>query len=125
LRSYQTLAFVVTQDNFHTIPLSVTTEALDQKIDWFRQFPSQQATLEAAQELYDLLFAPLRGHIHTQTILIAPHQELHYLPFGALHDGEHYLVEDYTIGYLPSASVLRYVNVKTPGREVYTAKVWR
>jgi CHAT domain-containing protein len=40
-------------------------------------------------------------------VLIASHQQLHYLPFSALHDGEQYLVEVYTVGYLPSASVLR------------------
>jgi CHAT domain-containing protein len=60
-----------------------------------------------AQTLYEWLFAPLREHVKTQAVLIASHQQLHYLPFSALHDGEQYLVEVYTVVYLPSASVLR------------------
>jgi CHAT domain-containing protein len=41
---------------------------------------------------------------------------LHYLPFEALYDGERYLVEDYVIGYVPSASLLRYLNGATNER---------
>jgi CHAT domain-containing protein len=121
----QTLAFVVTprqgsgqaQDDFHTIPISVTAETLNQKVDWFRQFPSLEGVPQASQDLYDLLLAPVREHIRTQSILIAPHGTLHYLPFGALHDGEHYLIEDYTIAYIPSGSVLQYVQKNAQGHK--------
>lgn len=106
----QTLAFVVTPDAFHTVPLSVSVESLNQKINWFREFTSEEEARATAQTLCDWLFTPVREHIETQAVLIAPHQQLHYLPFDALHDGEHYLVEAYTIGYIPSASLLRYVN---------------
>jgi tetratricopeptide (TPR) repeat protein len=111
----QTLAFVVTPDEFHTVPLSVSVESLNQKINWFREFTSEEEARATAQALYDWLFAPVREHIETQAVLIAPHQQLHYLPFDALHDGEHYLVEEYTIGYIPSASVLRYVDAGEQG----------
>jgi CHAT domain-containing protein/Tfp pilus assembly protein PilF len=111
----QTLAFVVTPDAFHTVPLSVSVESLNQKINWFREFTSEEEARATAQTLYDWLFAPVREHIETQAVLIAPHQQLHYLPFDALHNGEHYLVEEYTIGYIPSASVLRYVNAGEQG----------
>jgi CHAT domain-containing protein/Tfp pilus assembly protein PilF len=107
--STQTLAFIVTPEALHTVPLSVSVEALNQKIDWFRQFTSAEETQATAQTLYAWLFAPLREYIATPAVLIAPHQQLHYLPFDALYDGEHYLVEEYTIGYIPSASVLRYL----------------
>ena len=107
----QTLAFVVTLDAFHTVPLSVSVASLIQKVDWFRQFTSEEATRATAQMLYNWLFAPVRKYIDTPAVLFAPHQQLHYLPFEALHDGAYYLVETYTIGYIPSASVLRYLNV--------------
>ncbi len=109
LSDIQTLAFVVTPDAFHTVPLSVSVEALDQTINWFRGFPTLAGVPESVQTLYTWLFAPLREYIKTDAVLIAPHQRLHYLPFEALHDGERYLVEDYVIGYLPSASLLRYL----------------
>jgi CHAT domain-containing protein/Tfp pilus assembly protein PilF len=113
----QTLAFVVTprqgsgqaRDDFHVVPISVTVSALSDAITWFRGFPSLEGVPQASQELHELLFAPVCEYIHTDALFIAPHGVLHYLPFGALHDGEGYLVEDYAIAYLPSASVLQYV----------------
>ena len=47
-------------------------------------------------------------------IIISPHGPLHYLPFQLLHDGEKYLLEDYTLNYIPSATVLRYLADKPP-----------
>jgi CHAT domain-containing protein len=41
--------------------------------------------------------------------MIVPHSVLHYLPFAALMDGQRYLVDDYTITYLPSASTLPFI----------------
>jgi tetratricopeptide (TPR) repeat protein len=106
----QTLAFVITQDDFEAVPISVTEKALSDSINWFRQFPSLDGVPQVSQELYNLLFDPVRGYIHTNALYIAPHSILHYLPFGALHDGTRYLVEDYAIAYLPSASVLQYIS---------------
>jgi CHAT domain-containing protein len=41
---------------------------------------------------------------------------LHYLPFQALRDPEgKYLIESYTVSYLPSASVLKYAREKNRG----------
>ena len=42
----------------------------------------------------------------TEQVILAPHGVLHYLPLGALYDGERYLVEKYTLAYIPSAKVL-------------------
>jgi CHAT domain-containing protein len=36
------------------------------------------------------------------------------LPFQLLHDGEKYLIEDHTLNYIPSATVLRYLANKSP-----------
>jgi CHAT domain-containing protein len=115
----QTLAFVVTPDTLHTVPLSLTYQSVITELEAFdaETRASLAGVPDSMQTLYDWLFAPVRSHIHTQAVLIAPHQQLHYLPFGALHDGERYLMEDYTIGYLPSASVLRYLNAKAQGHK--------
>jgi CHAT domain-containing protein len=62
-------------------------------------------------QLYQQLIAPfasaLAGYPH---LVIVPHGPLHYLPFHALHDGQHYLLEQHEISYLPGASLLRYTN---------------
>lgn len=62
----------------------------------------------SSDEVYAALFAPLRSRIHHSNLIILPHGDLHYVPFAALRDPQHkhYLVEDYAITYLPSASAL-------------------
>ena len=62
--------------------------------------------------LYQHLITPLKPYIQTDLVGIVPHSVLHYLPFGALYDGEHYLVEEYTLFYAPSASVLPFAFAK-------------
>ncbi len=39
---------------------------------------------------------------------IIPHGPLHYLSFATLFDGKKYLIDDYSLFYLPSASVWKY-----------------
>ena len=109
--STQTLAFVVTREDFQAIPLSAPFQSISRTLGDFEV--ETQTDLEgiprSMRTLYNLLFAPLREHIHTESLIIAPYDILHYVPFSALHDGEHYLVEDYVIGYIPSASVLGFL----------------
>lgn len=66
------------------------------------------------EEAYALLFAPLRGKIHDDRLIIVPHGDLHYVPFNALRNPKtkRYLLEDYTISYAPSASALKYLAEK-------------
>src|SRR6185295_4076177 len=59
------------------------------------------------QSLYDLLLRPLENQIGERRLVIVPHRALHYLPFQALHDGNHYLIERCEVSYAPSALVLQ------------------
>ncbi|HEY6802521.1 MAG TPA: CHAT domain-containing protein [Pyrinomonadaceae bacterium] len=58
------------------------------------------------QGLYNLLIRPLIEVIQDRDLIIVPAGHLNYLPFQALHDGEHYLVEQCSISLAPSATVL-------------------
>jgi Tfp pilus assembly protein PilF len=101
----QTLAFVVTHDDFRTVALEVSQDDLTTQIRAFRSFPNLEVAYpESAVTLYDELIAPLKTYMTTPHLAIVPHSVLHYLPFAALTDGQRYLVDDYTITYLPSAS---------------------
>jgi tetratricopeptide (TPR) repeat protein len=102
----RTLAFVVTGDGFHIVPISVTRETLVENVQTLYAFPSLEGVPPTLQTLYQDLFAPVTPYIHTDLVGIAPHGELHYVPFAALHDGERYLAEKHTLFYIPSASVL-------------------
>ena len=64
-----------------------------------------KSSLTHLQELYAELIAPLRSHLQGSHVVIVPHDALHYLPFHALHDGERYLIDSFSISYAPSASV--------------------
>jgi CHAT domain-containing protein len=60
-------------------------------------------------QLYDLLVRPLCDPLAAYPqLIVVPHGPLHYLPFHALYDGQSYLLEKHTIGYLPVASLLSY-----------------
>jgi len=69
-----------------------------------------------AERLYRRLLEPARAEIHGSRLVIVPHDVLHYLPFPALRSPEgRWLVEDFAVSTLPSASVLRYLSDKGAG----------
>jgi CHAT domain-containing protein/tetratricopeptide (TPR) repeat protein len=62
----------------------------------------------AARELFLYLIQPVLGQIHSERLVIVPHEDLTYVPFQAFQnpaDGR-YLGERFQISYAPSASVL-------------------
>lgn len=74
--------------------------------------------LPSAQKLYDRLLRPLAGQLSARKFAIVAHGPLHYLPFNALHDGDNFLIDRYSLRMLPSASVIKYIRpepVAKPG----------
>jgi CHAT domain-containing protein len=76
------------------------------------------------RRLYQYLIAPVEetGLLTGKSrLVLAPHGELHYLPFAALLDGtgpgrEQFLVERYEVTVTPSASVWLALDERPPGR---------
>ena len=114
-----TIAFVVTADTVAAVDLNVDRKAIAGLVDFVRgtmvrpdqRAPSSDIWKAPLRRLYRQLIQPveaeglLRGK---QKLLIAPHAELHYLPFDALivsENPDRYLIERYEISYVPSASV--------------------
>ncbi|MBI3954139.1 MAG: CHAT domain-containing protein [Chloroflexi bacterium] len=58
-------------------------------------------------ELHRLLLEPLQAEL-TRRVVVVPTGLLYYVPFHALWDGAHYLVEGHEVSYAPSASVLAF-----------------
>jgi CHAT domain-containing protein len=65
------------------------------------------ATQHHLQELHRQLIEPIQDKIRSQSLILVPHQLLHYLPFHALYDGAKYLVDSHDIARAPSVSVLK------------------
>ena len=58
--------------------------------------------------LYDQLLAPVAAELaRFDRLVIVPHGPLHYIPFHALFDGQHYLIETHTLRYLPAGHLVR------------------
>ena len=102
-------AFVVTGASLRVETLDA--RGLDESVRKLRhgvQYPLlESAWRKPAQELYDRLIRPLG--LSGERLTIVAHGALHYLPFNALHDGNHFLIETMSIRLLPAASVLRFI----------------
>ena len=93
--------------------LKITGKQLSERVDQFRRMLAERdlSYQDAARQLYDLLLKPaeeeLRGR---KTLCVVPDRALWELPFQALQPrtGVH-LIEDHTIFYAPSLSVMREV----------------
>jgi CHAT domain-containing protein len=65
-----------------------------------------EATNHHLGELYALLLAPIESRLAAyRHLIIAPHRNLHGLPFAALQQGGTSLIDRFTISTIPSASV--------------------
>jgi CHAT domain-containing protein/tetratricopeptide (TPR) repeat protein len=117
----QTLVFLIKEDLFEVVKIDVTRQALvnsitgwrdrleQRQIDPLTQQAIQEAAVYEAQRLHQILIDPLSPHLDVSRLVIIPNGPLHYLPFAGLTDGERYLIEDYTLSFLPSASTLPFV----------------
>lgn len=112
------LAFVITQQDVTLIDLNLARSDLAEKINFFRNaLDLQQGVLTkpTSQDLYEMLIAPVAQHLDQPRLVIVPHGPLHYLPFAALQhpDTAAYMVEQYEIVSLPTASALPFIQANT------------
>ncbi|MBP0022087.1 MAG: CHAT domain-containing protein [Cyanobacteria bacterium SBLK] len=106
------LLFVPPQGDAIVRPLPVTRELVMKTADRFRNGAINTrrptAFLRPAQQLYDWLIEPIVKDIDAlgiQHITFLLDSELRSLPVAALHDGEQFLVERYSLSLMPSLSL--------------------
>ena len=82
-----------------------------------------QLTRKAQKILYQLhqaLIAPIAAQLAPyQELIFVPHNALHYLPLHALYNGDAYLLDQFTVRYLPGSSFLNL----TPAKSVSDRKL--
>jgi len=74
--------------------------------------PPQHGIRRLLKKLYDLLIAPVESLLPPSPgyITIVPYGPLHKLPFHALYDGSHFLIENFQINHLPASNLLLHYN---------------
>lgn len=113
----QALLWVVEKDRLRFVRIPVGRNDLVAKVSALRdtmyQVAEKEQSRQYSQELYRLLIEPALPHIQGKELLIIPHDVLHYLPFQALvSDKGRYLIQDYPIYYLSSASLMQFTREK-------------
>ena len=90
------------------------------------QFSTARQYLTPAQQLYDWLVRPVAKDIEKENIEslgFVMDDGLRTIPIAALHDGDRYLVEDYSVGLLPSFSLTQFENTGIEKTDFATARV--
>jgi len=111
----RTFTFLITRNSFKAVPLHVGRSALTEAVRSLYEYDF--ATLQnphpaSLKQLHQWLIQPLKSQISTRKLKVVPHNILHYVPFAALTDGQKFLIDDYTLSTLPSASVMRFLAKK-------------
>jgi CHAT domain-containing protein/Tfp pilus assembly protein PilF len=76
------------------------------------------------QQAYDLLLAPVKGRIRGKDLVIVPGGPLGYVPFEALVEDGHYLIEQHRIRYAPSLTALHLVRLWEKTRAKPERPLW-
>lgn len=114
----QTLLWIVDKERLQHVRIPISRGDLIAKVSQLREAiaevndPSKAKT--ASQELHKLLLQPALAQLRGKALVFVPHDVLHYLPFQALSTpAGKYLIEDYSISYLSSASLMKFTKEKT------------
>ncbi|MCT7965325.1 CHAT domain-containing protein [Laspinema sp. D1] len=93
------------------LALDLRTQVTDFKLQFTENY------LETAQALHHLVLEPIEPALKErgiQNLVFIPDAGLRSIPFAALHNGENFLIEDYSMALVPSFSLTqpRYTNLK-------------
>ncbi|MDD5300176.1 MAG: CHAT domain-containing protein [Gallionella sp.] len=112
------IAFVLTDKGLSAVRLD-SGSLLESVRQYRKQLESANTVgyLDLSKQLYNQLLRPVVAQINVKKLIIVAHGPLHYLPFNALHDGQDYLIERYSLRMLPSASVLKYLRAEPVAKQ--------
>ena len=113
----EVLLWIVEKDKAQFVRVPTGRKALVAKVTSLRESIYQVGEKEkfkaSSQELYGLLIGPALSLMKGKELLIIPHDVLHYVPFQALLSPQgKYLIQDYPVYYLSSASLMQFTTAK-------------
>lgn len=98
-------------DGLKQFIVPVGSDKVNAQIREFRRKLEKRSNFKyrvAGQQLYQWLIAPLLPELqahHIDTLVIVPEGALRTIPFSALYDGKHYVIEHYAIATIPGLSL--------------------
>jgi CHAT domain-containing protein/Flp pilus assembly protein TadD len=97
-------------------PIAVNGDELNRAIVAFGQaLKDPNSDIQPlAQQLYTWLVAPMEGQLDQlgiESLLYAPDGALRYVPLAALHDGEQYLAQRFSLSHITAASLTNFDRV--------------
>jgi CHAT domain-containing protein len=121
------ILFVATRDGVRSVASDVSLEDLSRRVRLARDLLASSAgrgedATGVLRELHSMLIAPAQraGMLRTaRRLVVIPHSVLAYLPFSALVEEAtgRFVVQDYSLLYLPSAAALAVLRADRPKAE--------
>lgn len=104
----EVLCWIIRPDGIRLVRVPADRRRLGEELLEYRRMTQNLEPLDAySRKFHQLLLAPVLPAVGAATTLgIIPHGPLHYLSFATLSDESGYLVDKYSLFYLPGASVL-------------------
>jgi CHAT domain-containing protein len=111
------MLWVVEKDRVNLVRLTSDRNEIISNVTALResinQVEEKNKFKQAAEELYRTLIEPALPYIQGKELLIIPHDVMHYIPFQALLSPQgKYLIQDYPVYYLSSASLMQFTRDK-------------
>jgi CHAT domain-containing protein len=105
-----TVVWLLTEDGLDWDTIEISRAELEQQVEDFLDRLTFVESPPTSDPLYGLLLGKFAGRLSGKRVVVVPHGILHRLPFGALRYEGHHLVETSSVSYLPSASMLPFLN---------------
>ncbi len=102
LTSLQKVSSLLQKFRFQLSKLIYGPKPGKNRLNWI-----DSATKDHLRSLYRLLIEPISDLGEYPHLLIIPHSLLHLLPFGALYNGQNFLIEKHLVSYSPSARIFK------------------
>jgi CHAT domain-containing protein/tetratricopeptide (TPR) repeat protein len=127
---HRLLIFRITKDDADYTSVEIDSGSpkkhLSGLVSDFRTAIQEKAALDLigkrSQPLFDLLLKPLSDKLDgINNLLIVPSKSLSLLPFDALYINSSFLIEKFSIKYLPSSTIYKYIEPphRTTSRELF------
>jgi len=133
-------AFVLDGQSCEVFPLAINIETLKQLLNQLKSNIAAGLRLDSdspaagrltllaeriLQRLYALLLAPLNLQKYARKrLIVVPYGALHYLPFHLLHDRDAYLIENYEMVTLPTASLVTRMSPRNSSGALILSHSW-